>query len=537
MILQKRKSVAIDEEGRLVMQIDVVRNGKKNLAEGFVNRMVLLLCPFVERTVIYYILGVQYLGLGSLFSAIISVLSVTELGISSAVVYSMYKPAAEGDTRKLNGLLSYYKKAYRLVGFCILGAGLLVIPFLRRLINGPYPEEINLTALYVIYVLNSCASYFLFSYIDAVLVVHQRNDISSSVNTIVRLLLLGCQIAVLVLTKNYYYFALLIPVFTVINNIWVALRVRRIYPQYRAEGKLSEETRTEIRRSIAGIFVQKLCGITRNSLDSICISAFIGLTLTAAYNNYFVIFTGIASFVGIISSSFLGGVGNHVATRSVEENYEEMKKMDFVYLWVGGWCTVCLLCLFQPFMELWMGKELLLPFPAVCLLCLYFYLLRLGDIRFLYSTAKGLWWEQRYQATVETIMNLALNIILGKLFGIYGIIAATIISLFLCNYLWSAGITFRHYFSIGRRKDYYLYQGKHSALVLAAGLITYGLCETIRVDDLFFRLLMRGSICMIIPNCLFYIMYRKSNGFLYAKEKIIGERSKQEKGMKNRPMG
>ena len=337
-----------------------------------------------------------------------------------------------------------------------------------------------------------------------------------------RLFFLGCQIAILVLTKNYYYFALLMPLFTITGNLWMAWRVHKLYPHYHAQGTLSQKEKADIKKLVAGTFVQRACSVTRNSLDSICISAFLGLTLTAIYNNYFAVFTGVISFVGLINAAFMGGIGNHVATRSVKENYDEMKKLDFVYLWLGGWCTICLLCLYQPFMELWMGKDLMLPFSAVCLICLYFYLLRLGDIRSMYASANGQWWEQRYRAIGETILNLVLNITLGRFFGVHGIIIATIISLFLCNYLWSAGITFKLYFSPGRKKDYYTYQGKQSIVNLIACLMTYGLCEMIKVDNLPMLFLIRVIICLIVPNAMFYTIYRKSDRFVYAKKRIFG---------------
>ena len=510
------------------MQIDVIKNGKKNLIAGIINKGIVLLCPFIEKTIIRQTLGAQYLGLGSLFSSILSVLSVAELGFSAAVVYHMYKPAAEGNTEKINALLFYYRKAYRIIGLVVFVLGMAVTPFLRNLIRGSYPEDINLIKLYIIYLMNTCISYFLYSYLESVLVVYQRGDVKSTITSIVRISLLIGQTVVLVLTKNYYLFALFFPAFTVVNNLWTAWRVHQLYPQYRAEGSLSVQERASIRKVVSGTFVQQACGVTRNSLDSICISAFLGLTLTAVYNNYFTVITGITGFVTLITSAFMGGVGNHVATKSTADNFNEMKKLDFVYLWLGGWCTVCLLCLFQPFMQLWMGQDLLLPFPAVCLMCLYFYLLKLGDIRYMYTAAKGLWWEQRYRAIAETVLNLVLNIVLGKLFGVYGIITATIISLFFCNYLWSVSIVFRHYFSTERKKEYYQYQGKQSLLILVACIITYRICQAIPVSGPLVQLLLRAVVCIIIPNALFYLLYRKSEMFLYARNRISGSPHQKE---------
>ena len=503
------------------MQINIVKNAKRNILFGTFNRIIILIIPFIERTVIQTMLGAQYLGLGSLFQSIIHVLSLSELGFSSAMVYNMYKPAADGDTVKLNALLNFYRRVYRIIGFAILCIGLLLIPFLPHLIKGSYPEEISLTGLYLIYIANTAISYFLFAYKSSLIVVHQRDDVNSTINSVIKIGLMGSQIAILLITRNYYLFTLLMPVFTILNNLLIGWRTKVLFPQYRAEGELSSEDKAGIKKLVAGTFIQQACGVTRNSLDSICISAFLGLTLTGIYNNYYLIITGVTSFMGIITAAFMGGVGNHVATRSVEENYQEMKKLDFVYLWAGGWCTICLLCLYQPFMEIWMGRDMMLPFSAVVLFSLYSYLLKLGDVRSMYSSANGLWWEQRYRALGETLLNLILNITLGKMFGVHGIILATMISLFLCNYIWSVGITFRLYFGRKRQKGYYIYQGQESIVMIAGATITYLICQMIPVSNDYYQLILRAIMCVIVPNLLYYIVFRKSDQLQYAKKMIM----------------
>ena len=503
------------------MQINVVHNAKKNIVFGVLNRVVVLLCPFIERIVIRNVLNAQYLGLGSLFSSIISVLSLTELGFSSAMVYNMFKPAGEHDVPKVNALLNFYRRVYRWIGTVILLVGLLLIPFLPRLINGSYPAEINLTQLYLVYLGNTAISYFSYAYMNSIIVVHQRDDVKSLINTVVRLGLLVSQMVVLWLTRNYFYFCLLMPVFTVVTNLLTGLRVHQLFPEYRPEGELTKEDRSDIKKLVAGTFIQQACGVTRNSLDSICISAFLGLTLTAIYNNYYVILNGVTSFTGIVLAAFMGGIGNHVATKSREENYAEMKNLDFAYLWLGGWCMICMLCLYQPFMTLWMGDDMLLPISAVILLCVYAYLLKLGDIRSLYSSANGLWWEQRHRAIGETLMNLTLNIVLGKAFGVHGIIIATMVSLFLCNYIWSASIVFKHYFTRERQKDYYRYQFSQSALIFVAAAITYPLCLLVPVAGVVPQLLIRLAICLVVPNVFLMAVYRRTEPYRYLKQLIL----------------
>ena len=488
---------------------------------GSINRIVVLLIPFIKRVIVLNVLGSQYLGLGSLFQSIIQVLSLSELGFSSAVVYNMYKPAAEGDETKMNALLNFYRRVYRIIGVVILGVGLLMIPFLPRLIKGTYPANINLTALYLIYLVNTAISYFLFAYKSSLLVVHQRDDVKSSINTVLSLGLAGSQIAVLLITKNYYLFSILMPVFTIVNNLLIAWRTKTLFPQYKAEGKLEAEDKAGIKKLVAGTFIQRACSVTRNSLDSICISAFLGLALTAIYNNYYTILTSVTGFMGIITASFTGGVGIHVATRSVEENFQEMKKLDFIYLWISGWCTICLLCLYQPFMEIWMGKDMMLPMSAVLLLCMYFYLLKLGDVRSLYTSANGLWWESRYRALGETILNIVLNIVLGRRYGVHGIILATMISLFLCNYLWSVNITFRLYFSLSRLRKFYQYQGKETLVMIAATAVTYGICSALPINNVFHQLVVRAVLCLIIPNIFYFVVFRNTEEFKYLKRLVI----------------
>ena len=195
--------------------------------------MVVLLCPFVERFVIQGVLGAQYLGLDSLYASLISVLSLSELGFSAAMVYNMYKPMAEGNVEKMNALLNFYKKVYRIIGFVILGAGLLMIPFLSNFINGLYPTDINLVKLYLIYLANAVLSYFMFAYLSSLIVVYQRDDVNSTINSVVKSGLMVSKVALLVLTRNYYLFSIMMPVFTILNNLLIAWRVRVLFPQYR----------------------------------------------------------------------------------------------------------------------------------------------------------------------------------------------------------------------------------------------------------------------------------------------------------------
>lgn len=491
------------------MKIDIIKNAKKNIVFGLLNKIIVLICPFVVRAVIKMNLGADYLGLSSLFTSILTVLSLSELGFSSAIVYKMYKPIAENNICEVNALLYFYKKIYRIIGVIILFFGLMVIPFLPQLIKGNYPNDIRLVYLYLIFLFDAVISYFMFGYLNSLVVAYQRDDINSICNTVVKLLLTTFQIIAVVKTKNYYLYAVLIPLFTIINNIWIAIAVKKSFPQYRCEGKIPDDDLRDIKIQTAGAFTQRLCAVTRNSLDSICISTFLGLTLTAIYDNYFVILKSVSGMLLVVSSSLIGGIGNHVITKSKDDNFKELKKIDSVYLMLSGWCLTCLLCLYQPFMCLWMGNTMTLPYFSVVLFGIYFYLLTLGDMRSMYTAVNGLWWEQRYRAITETILNLVLNIFLGKFFGINGIIIATGISLFLCDYVWGAKITFDKYFTKQYLSEYYKYQLKNTLVNLSVCTLTVIVCFFApEYDNIIINIFLRLMICLIIPGVSFYCIYK-----------------------------
>ncbi len=497
------------------MQINVIKNARRNVVFGTLNRIIAIVCPFATRTVIQYVLGAEYLGLNSLYSSILQVLNLSELGISAAIIFSMYKPVADNDTDTVCALLNFYRKAYAVIGVVILAVGLCLLPFLPHLISGSYPAGLNLTIPYLIYLVNTVLSYFLFAYMSSLIVVYQRDDIKSRVNAMVTVLLHGTQIIILFATKNYYLYLLMMPFFTILNNFRIAFVVHRMYPQYHPAGRISKQTAKSIRVQVGGSFMFKFSGTSRHSLDSICLSAFTGLVMTAMYNNYFYIMQAVSSLLTVVSNALQGGVGNHVVTKSIDENYSELKNMDFVYMWASGWCTVCMLCLYQPFMELWMGRDMLFGIPVVLLFGLYFYLTKINDMRTLYLTANGLWWQHRYCSITEIVGNLVLNIVLGRLFGVYGIILATIITVLICG-VWGAAIVFKGYFGMDKFRSYLGYQLKYFITTLGLCAVTYLCCAFLPIRNLWFILLVRLGLCILIPNLLWILLYHRSDEFAYA---------------------
>ena len=371
------------------MKIARTKNTVRNIVFGFIYRIINIILPFISRTVILYVMGTQYLGLSSLFTSILSFLSLTELGIGGAMVYSMYKPIAQNDHKSICGLLNLYKRLYGIIGSVVLGLGLLIMPFLKIIIKESLPDGMNIYVLYIIYLINAVLSYWLFAYKNALLQAHQRDDINSKIASVITPMSYAVMLGVLFLTKNYYAYVIWLPIFTIITNIIRSSYVDKNFPNLKPDGEISKEFKQLISKKVQALIGTKLNTVVLNAADNIVMSAFLGLTAIAMYGNYYYIMSSIIGFLGICYSAMTAGLGNSLATETVEKNYNDFKKLSFMNAWLVGWCTVCLICLYQPFMKLWMGEKLMFPFYVVLEFGLYFYIYQIRKIPVTYKDAAG----------------------------------------------------------------------------------------------------------------------------------------------------
>lgn len=495
-------------------------NSIRNIIWAVIYKLVIILLPFVVRSVMIYQLGAQYTGLSSLFTSILSMLSLAELGFSNAMVYCMYEPIHRDDNETICALLSLYRKIYYIIGGIILGIGLILLPFLNTFIHGTIPESINIYLLYLIYLINTVISYFMFAYKSSLLTAYQRNDIISMIGLICNIVLYGLQIIVLVTTHNFYLYAVLLPLSTVAINIFYEVATKKLYPDIKCRGVVDNTLKGKIKKRVIGIMLYKFSSTTRTSFDSVIISAFLGLVLLTQYQNYFMIISSVAGVLNIINTSITASVGDSIVAKTTDENYKDFSKFVFIYMWIAGWCTVCIAGLLQPFMQMWMGKDLLLDGTMAGLFCTYFYVQCMGDMVFLYRTAAGLWWQDRIRPIVEAVANIALNFLFVILWGIHGVILATIVTLIVINFFWGAQILFRYYFKRDI-KEYLFLQIRQATITLIGIMITILICSRLPSEGSF-QFVCRIFICLIVPNIIFYLCYFKTNSFAESKKFAIG---------------
>ena len=502
------------------MKIQSIKNTVNGIFFGGINKIVTIVMPFIIRSIIIHQIGAEYAGLSGLFTSILKVLNMAELGFSSAATFSLYKPIAEEDTDKVCALLCFYRKIFYSVGAIVLGGGLLLIPFLHLLIDGSYPADINLKVIYIIYLIDSAASYFLFSYKNMILNAYQRVDVITIISTVTHMVTYAIQILLLIVFKSFYAYSVLIVACSVANNLFTARYVSKKFPQYTCKGKLVKAEKKNIIKNTYGMLLFKICQVTRNSLDSIFISAFLGLTAVAIYDSYYLIFAGIVSIQFIIRESMKGGIGNKIALNSPEKNHQDMLVFMYLYAWLSSICTACMLCLYQPFVKLWVGADMMLDEATMIMFCVYFYVTSMGSIRYLYHQAAGLFWTKRYWTVAETVVNLVGNFILIRRFGLIGVVCSTIISLISIDFFYSTTIVYDHYFKNGKIGVYFRKHGIY-VLITAAGCVpAYFVCKMISLGGIT-GLVVKLMVCLAISNLIFFVGYRFLPEYSDAK-KIAG---------------
>ena len=495
------------------MKIERTKNAARNIVFGGILKAYQILVPFLMRTVMIYFMGIQYLGLNSLFSSILQVLNLAELGIGSAMVYSMYQPIAEDDEVTICALMNLYKIYYRVIGLVVAIGGLMILPFLPNLIKmDTVPKELNVYVLYLLNLAATVLSYWLFAYKNSLLTAHQRIDVISKVTLITNTIQYILQLIVIIFLHNYYYYYIVILATQICTNIITALVVNRMYPDYQPRGKLDKSKVKEINARVRDLFTAKLGGVIVNSADTIVISAFLGLTVLAIYQNYYFIMTAVIGIIYVIFNACTAGIGNSIIVETKEKNFADLQKFTFLIVWISGVSCCFFLCLYQPFMELWVGKENMLQFSAVVCLVVYFFVYEMNQLLNLYKDAAGIWHEDRFRPLVTAGGNLIMNLIMVQVWGIYGVLLSTVLSTCFIGMPWLLHNLFTVLFEPRFMKGYLKQLFGYIVGTCFICMIVCIPCNLLQFPN-YVLIIVRGIICATVPNLLFILLYRKKKEF------------------------
>lgn len=503
------------------MRIERKRNAVRGTFFGILLRMVQIVFPFIIRTIFIRTLGVEYLGLNSLFTAILQVLNLAELGVSSALVFSMYRPIVDNDTVKMCQLLNLYKLYYRIIGLAVLLIGLILIPFLPHLIKGTVPTDINLYALYSMHLSSTVLSYWLFAYRNSLFVAHQRNDIISIISIIANLCMYCMQAAILLLFRNYYLYLSFTIVGQIAINVITAIKSKQYYPEYNPVGKLPAEERKEINKKVRDLFTSKIGSVINNSADSIVISAFLGLEILAIYQNYYYIISAIMAMFAIFFSACTAGIGNSLIVNDEVQNRKLFYNINHITFAAISFCCSCFVSMCHPFMKLWVGEELELHFSFVILFAVYLFAEEAPRTLIVFKDAGGIWRHDRFRPLISACTNLTLNLFLTPIIGLYGIIISTIFALMFVSLPWVIVNINNRLFKIGIPlfiKRFLMY----IVVVTVSVVITYYINKNITITNSILELMVKFIISAVLSVLIFGIAFIRTEETKYLITIIVG---------------
>ena len=486
-----------------------VTYAKRNISIGVASQVLTVLLSFVCRTIFVNSLGANYLGLGGLFTNIINVFNMADLGFSTAVIYSMYKPLAENDEEELIALMTFYKKVYRFIAIVILIIGLSLIPFLDNIIN--LETDIPfVTFYYLLYLSNVVASY-LCVYKSSILRANQEAYILNIATTIINIFRYAAQIVSLILFKNYTIYLVCQTVGTLLVNIIGAQLAENRYPFIKKTGILSGNKKREIGDNVKSLLFYKVGTVLLTNIDNILISTIVGTIWVGFYSNYVLIENSIKGFVTIIFNALTASVGNLVAKENREKQVRVFYTMNFLAWWCYTFCTIAFLVLYQPFIQLWIGEHYLLPFSTVITICMGFYVQGSVKIVGVFRETTGIFRQTKYVFFLASILNLIFSIILGNRLGLMGILLATIIARLLTHVWYEPFCLFRFFGKSFR--SYVLKQIFYHIMFAICAFVTYRISVTVEFYNDFIDFIIKGLICVIIPNVMIAICFAWSVEF------------------------
>lgn len=475
------------------------------------SKFICYLVDFLCRTVLIHTLPQEYVGVNGLLTSILGVLSLSELGFGTVLVYSMYVPFAQKDEEKLLALTEFYKKAYRIIAVLIGGLGVLLIPFLPYIVNDS-SDIPGLSVFYLLYMANMICSYA-FIYRQSLFHVDQRPYIINFYYNLFRIIRTLLQIVILIATHNFFLYLLVMLPFTLFTNVLLSWKAKKEYPFLNSDSHpaLADEEKKNIFKNVYAMFNHRVGSTILNATDNLLISFFLGLTAVACNDSYTMILTFVRSMLSSLFAPLNASVGNYYALNTEEKTHSLFEALHFAALWLYTFCTACFFLLVNPFIAYIWGEKFLFSFPVVLLISVNFYIVGIRQITIIFKEAMGFLYQDRYVPIVEAIANLTLSALLVKFLGVIGIFAGTFISI-VSTSLWVEPYILMRYGFHRSTKVFWLKNIRYLLISVLAVAITW-LCSL--PFDLPPLALMgvRIVLCLIIPNMIFLLFFSKSSEF------------------------
>lgn len=488
-----------------------IQNALRTSIFNVLNVVLLILGPFILRTLMLKFLGDEYVGLNSLFLSIISVLNMTELGFGTVIVYFLYDAVAKDDFERIGKYLNAIRSTYRKVGALVFFVGLIIIAVFPRFIHDEIIGNDEIRIAFFFLVLGTTIQYMLFPETVTLFSAYQRGDITAKINGIVNIFLYFFQGVAIGCFHSFVGYFLAICIQVVLAAIARQRYKEKLFPQIKIQGKISNREHKSITKRIMAVVGHQMDEKFLVSIDNITLSSFCGLSVVAAYGNYMYVVSALNMIFLSVMQSGLSGIGNSIVTEDKKANYAKFKMI----LWANGlmtcWASACMFCLYQNFMILWVGERLF-DDGVVALFCIYFFVLQMRNAVLLFKNANGMWWDDRYKPYVSILVNLILDIALVKYIGVQGALISSICCILLIEVPWEAIVLFRNYFSCSLK--YYILKQIEMCLVGTFCVwLSYMICNQLvpihGISSLLIRFVLVTLCCCIV----YIVIYARDNNF------------------------
>lgn len=478
----------------------------KNLISGLVQKTFALLLTFASRTVFIKVFGIDMLGINGLFTNVLALLSLADLGFSTAMTYSYYKPVADNDYKKIAALNHFYKKVYLTIAAAIAVIGVVLIPFLKYIIN--LNREIEHLYLYYILTLASTVVSYLFVYKTTILYANQQGYVVAKYNMIMNVALSVSQIIFMLVFRNYIVYLSLSILFTLINNFYVSHIVDKRFPYIKQKCSLSKAERNDIFSNLGSVFLYKVSSVLMNSTDNIIISKMIGTVFVGYYSNYLTVVNMISGYVSMIFSSLTASIGNLIVKESNEKQYKVFKEVQVISAWFCVVIAACVYALIDEFIVIWLGNDFILDNLAVIAIGINFFLVCILNPIWIFREAAGIYRKTKYIMVICAILNIVLSIVLGGFLGLSGVLFASAISKLL-TYIWYEPIIlFRDFFkknSVG----FFISIVSITILTVVVSLLLIFVVKQITISGVI-GFIIKSVVCFTISNIIFFTLFFKN---------------------------
>ena len=486
-------------------------NSIRNIITGLFGQALQVFLSFINRMVFIRCLSADYLGLNGLFTNILSVLSLAELGIGSAIVFALYKPLAEKNEEKIAAYMNFYAKAYKTIGFSVAAIGMVLVPFLKVIVNSPYQIYENIYVLYFISLFNTSITYF-FSYKSSLLIADQKNYVVLLCSYCTSFAQTIAQILILMLTRNYIFYLLTQTVCGMIFNVWISKVADKSYPCLKKKKcKITKEERNSLIKNIRALVITKLSGVLVNNTDNILITFFKGLATTGVTSNYVLLISTLNNLLNQIFNGLTASVGNLNAVESDEKKFFMFKVFNMTNFWLFGWSTIGFIFLSSIIVETFFGSQYVLDMRIVIIMAINFYTVGMQNAVWTYRGTLGLFRYGRYLLLVTATLNLFFSVVLGQQFGVFGILLATFISRIFTNIWYDPFAVFKYGLHLKPVIYLHIYLKYVIVLLLTVGVIL--VCGKLLTGTIWMII-----FCVLIPHGVFYFAFKNTEEFIYVKD-------------------